>query len=238
MGGATSDGEAAAGDLLEAALSTLRQCVFVGLMERFEDSMLLLKLTFPVELRKFTSYTTSPHPMPKTELNPAGAAVGGGVGSGPTWARARHSLVNAASPRSRETPFAAFGARGASGEPGASSEASLRSSGLRGLLQAERFQRGAGSGAEVRPEVRPEVLAELRRLNEADLALYAEAVQLFEERFRAATSSGSSGAAGGKAGGGRAAPSGGAFRERFRYVTDVRLVRRKRQLVAKRFDLK
>jgi len=48
--------------LLVAALANLKRCTFVGIMERFEDSMLLLKHTFPSELRQFDSYTTSPHP--------------------------------------------------------------------------------------------------------------------------------------------------------------------------------
>ena len=53
--------------MLSLALETLVQrCAFVGLMERFEDSMLLLKLTFPHDLGAFRAYQTSPHPSSST----------------------------------------------------------------------------------------------------------------------------------------------------------------------------
>ena len=37
-------------------MAGLKSFAFVGLMERFEESMLLLKLSFPAELRHFTRY--------------------------------------------------------------------------------------------------------------------------------------------------------------------------------------
>ena len=48
-------------ELLSRALERLTSCAFIGLMERYTDSMLMLKWTFPEELEKFTTYQTSPH---------------------------------------------------------------------------------------------------------------------------------------------------------------------------------
>lgn len=48
-------------DLLAAALRNLERCAFVGTLARFTDSMLLLKETFPRELRGMTSYRTELH---------------------------------------------------------------------------------------------------------------------------------------------------------------------------------
>lgn len=42
--------------LLAHALSNLERMAYVGITERFEDSMLLLKRTFPGRLKDFDSY--------------------------------------------------------------------------------------------------------------------------------------------------------------------------------------
>ena len=54
----------AAGDaaLLAAALANLDRCAYVGVLDRFQDAMLLLKMTFPHALRRFTSYKNEHHP--------------------------------------------------------------------------------------------------------------------------------------------------------------------------------
>ena len=52
---------------LELAKRRLGECAFFGLMERYADSMLLLKHTFPVALTQFESYggcARSPSPPP------------------------------------------------------------------------------------------------------------------------------------------------------------------------------
>lgn len=51
--------------LLAAALKNLGHCTFVGILERFADSMLLLRETFPVELARFKSYSLALHPTRK-----------------------------------------------------------------------------------------------------------------------------------------------------------------------------
>ena len=58
-GEGTRDGDAR---LLEAALDNLHDCAFLGVLDRFQDSMLLLKMTFPKQLRKFQSYKNEQHP--------------------------------------------------------------------------------------------------------------------------------------------------------------------------------
>jgi hypothetical protein len=63
--GEFADQEAsAAGDaaLLAAALKNLDRCAYVGVLDRFQDAMLLLKMTFPHALRRFTSYKNEHHP--------------------------------------------------------------------------------------------------------------------------------------------------------------------------------
>lgn len=54
---------------LQSALRNLERCAFVGLTEKFEDSMLLLKLTFPLALQNFRSYTTKPHALEHRPLH-------------------------------------------------------------------------------------------------------------------------------------------------------------------------
>jgi len=54
---------------LQSALRNLERCAFVGITEKFEDSMLLLKLTFPPALRHFRSYTTKPHALEHRPLH-------------------------------------------------------------------------------------------------------------------------------------------------------------------------
>ncbi|KAJ8601447.1 hypothetical protein CTAYLR_005947 [Chrysophaeum taylorii] len=51
--------------LLAAALDNLRRCDFVGLLDRYADSMLLLRETFPAQLGRFTAYSLSLHPKQK-----------------------------------------------------------------------------------------------------------------------------------------------------------------------------
>eukprot|EP00615_Pteridomonas_danica_P008839 CAMPEP_0114367564 /NCGR_PEP_ID=MMETSP0101-20121206/30155_1 /TAXON_ID=38822 ORGANISM="Pteridomonas danica, Strain PT" /NCGR_SAMPLE_ID=MMETSP0101 /ASSEMBLY_ACC=CAM_ASM_000211 /LENGTH=196 /DNA_ID=CAMNT_0001517257 /DNA_START=376 /DNA_END=966 /DNA_ORIENTATION=+ len=52
-------------NMLKRAKKHLYTCAFLGLMERYEDSMLVLKHTFPSALAKMNSYSTSPHPKTK-----------------------------------------------------------------------------------------------------------------------------------------------------------------------------
>lgn len=51
--------------MFDAALRNLRKCDFVGVLDRYADSMLLLKETFPTQLAHFTSYALSLHPKQK-----------------------------------------------------------------------------------------------------------------------------------------------------------------------------
>ena len=46
---------------LKAAKDNLNTFVFIGLMERYEDSMLVLKQTFDQGLGQLRSYSISPH---------------------------------------------------------------------------------------------------------------------------------------------------------------------------------
>ncbi len=47
--------------LLEHALANLERMPFIGITERFADSMLLLKQTLPTSLKQFTEYTIKSH---------------------------------------------------------------------------------------------------------------------------------------------------------------------------------
>ena len=70
LAGLATTGELAEGEgtligdarLYDAAARNLRACVFVGVLDRFEESMLLLKETFPGPLRNFRSFADAPHP--------------------------------------------------------------------------------------------------------------------------------------------------------------------------------
>ena len=76
--GELADGEGtAAGDarLYDAASQNLRACVFVGVLDRFEESMLLLKETFPGPLRNFRSFADAPHPKLGRRRAPDAAAL-------------------------------------------------------------------------------------------------------------------------------------------------------------------
>ena len=76
--GELADGEGtAAGDarLYDAAARNLRACVFVGVLDRFEESMLLLKETFPGPLRNFRSFADAPHPKLGRRRAPDAAAL-------------------------------------------------------------------------------------------------------------------------------------------------------------------
>jgi len=54
--------EKANANMLRVAKSRLWSCAFIGIMERYEDSMLVLKHTFPQGLKRMISYATNPHP--------------------------------------------------------------------------------------------------------------------------------------------------------------------------------
>lgn len=54
--------EKANAKMLQVAKSRLWNCAFIGIMERYEDSMLMLKHTFPQGLKRMKSYATNPHP--------------------------------------------------------------------------------------------------------------------------------------------------------------------------------
>jgi hypothetical protein len=54
--------EKANANMLRVARSRLWSCAFIGIMERYEDSMLVLKHSFPQGLKAMNSYTTNPHP--------------------------------------------------------------------------------------------------------------------------------------------------------------------------------
>ena len=43
-------------ELLRMALANLEQMAYIGIMEQYEDSMLLLKRTFPDQFHSFTKY--------------------------------------------------------------------------------------------------------------------------------------------------------------------------------------
>jgi len=45
-----------------AAKENLERCALIGLMERYEESMLVLRRTFPAGLGRMGQYTNSPHP--------------------------------------------------------------------------------------------------------------------------------------------------------------------------------
>ena len=47
--------------MFTSAMANLRGCAFIGLMERYEESMLVLRHTFPRGLGRMQSYATSPH---------------------------------------------------------------------------------------------------------------------------------------------------------------------------------
>lgn len=47
--------------MLAAARENLRRCAFIGVMERYDESMEVLKQTFPVGLRSMQGYTRSDH---------------------------------------------------------------------------------------------------------------------------------------------------------------------------------
>jgi len=48
--------------MVSAAKENLRRCALIGLMERYEDSMLILRNTFPLGLGRMDRYSNSPHP--------------------------------------------------------------------------------------------------------------------------------------------------------------------------------
>ena len=76
--GELADGEGTlSGDarLYDAASQNLRACVFVGVLDRFEESMLLLKETFPGPLRNFRSFADAPHPKLGRRRAPDAAAL-------------------------------------------------------------------------------------------------------------------------------------------------------------------
>lgn len=62
LAGSATTGSPRQGEDLDAALRNLKRCTFVGILDRFSDSMLLLKETFPTHLARFTSYSLSLHP--------------------------------------------------------------------------------------------------------------------------------------------------------------------------------
>jgi hypothetical protein len=53
--------QASEAQMLERAKAHLYTYSFIGLMEKYEDSMLMLKHTFPTGLARMKSYNTSPH---------------------------------------------------------------------------------------------------------------------------------------------------------------------------------
>jgi len=59
--------------MLGVARARLTGCAFVGLMERYEDSMLVLKRTFPSSLKGMTSFASSPHAKGKGPERPISA---------------------------------------------------------------------------------------------------------------------------------------------------------------------
>jgi hypothetical protein len=48
-------------ELLRMALANLERMAYIGIMEQYEDSMLLLKRTFPDQFRQFTTYVETSH---------------------------------------------------------------------------------------------------------------------------------------------------------------------------------
>ena len=83
LAGLATTGELAEGEgtligdarLYDAASQNLRACVFVGVLDRFEESMLLLKETFPGPLRNFRSFADAPHPKLGRRRAPDAAAL-------------------------------------------------------------------------------------------------------------------------------------------------------------------
>ena len=83
LAGLATTGELAEGEgtligdarLYDAAARNLRACVFVGVLDRFEESMLLLKETFPGPLRNFRSFADAPHPKLGRRRAPDAAAL-------------------------------------------------------------------------------------------------------------------------------------------------------------------
>ena len=85
--------------LYEEAARHLKACAFVGVLDRFEDAMLLLKETFPGPLRNFRSFADAPHPKLGRRVTPGPLAV------------ARLRLLNAVDQRLYEEAQSLFDAR-------------------------------------------------------------------------------------------------------------------------------
>ena len=69
LAGTDTTGDLGSNDeaMLQVAMANLRTCAFIGLMENYQDSMLVLKYTFPSGLSRLRSYSTSAHPKNKNQ---------------------------------------------------------------------------------------------------------------------------------------------------------------------------
>ena len=63
------------GDLLDAALRNLQACDFVGVLDKFPESMVLLRETFPGHLQRFSSFSLSLHPKRGGNAAPSPATL-------------------------------------------------------------------------------------------------------------------------------------------------------------------